>query len=169
MKTAFSTLLCLSLAFALSGSARAADVPSGDKMFAQKAAMGGMCEVEAGKLAADKGAAQEVKDFGSMMVEDHGKANDELKSIASSKGIELPAQLDSAHQKVIDNLNRKSGKAFDKAFLAAMTKGHNDADALFSKEAKKGQDEELKSFAGKTDVVIKHHIEMLKDVKSKTK
>ena len=55
-----------------------------DAAFIKKAANGGMTEVELGKIAADKGQKQEVKDFGNRMVKDHGKANDDLKSVASS-------------------------------------------------------------------------------------
>ena len=152
-------------------SARAADmmVSSMDKSFAEKAAMGGMFEVDAGKIAAGKADAQDVKDFGSKMVEDHGKANDELKSIASSKSIELPMALDSKHQKMVDALNAKSGEAFDKAYMSDMAKAHKMDDALFMKEADKGKDADIKAFADKTDKVIKEHISMLKDMDDKMK
>ncbi len=156
------------LAAGLCLSAHAADT-SMDKTFVTKAAVGGMFEVESSKIATDKGTTQGVKDFGSKMVEDHSKANDELKSIASSKGIDVPAALDSKHQKMLDSLNAKSGKAFDMEYLSDMSKSHKAADALFMKEADKGKDADLKAFADKTDKVIKEHISMLKDVQGNMK
>ena len=144
-----------------------ADVSTADKMFVKKAAVDGMFEVQTGKLAQDKGDSPAVKDFGAKMVEDHGKANDELKSIASSKGIDVPSALDSKHQKMYDSLSGMSGKAFDKAYLADMTKGHAAADDLMTTEASSGSDSDLKSFASKTDQTVKMHISMLKDIKSK--
>jgi putative membrane protein len=172
MKTKLLSLACLAVVSALGfSSARAADsdLSSMDKTFAMKAAMGGMLEVQTGQIAADQGMSSDVKDFGSKMVEDHGKANDELKSIAASKGLDLPTALDAKHQKMVDDLKAKSGKDFDSAYLALMTKAHNMDNALFQKEASKGTDADLKAFASKTDMVIKHHIEMLNDVKSKMK
>ena len=53
--------------------------------FAVKAANGGMMEVELGRMAQEKSANKDVKEFGAMMVADHSKANDELKSIAASQ------------------------------------------------------------------------------------
>ena len=162
-------LTATAIACTLTLTARAADskVSSMDKSFAMKAAMGGMFEVDAGKVAADKAMSQDVKDFGSKMVEDHGKANDELKSISGSKSIDLPMALDSKHQKMLDALNGKSGEAFDKAYLSDMNKAHKMDDALFMKEADKGSDTDLKAFADKTDKTVKMHISMLKDIDDK--
>ncbi len=173
MKPSLLTLACLlaapALTLSLSPLAHAADASAGDKAFVQKAAVGGMFEVESGKVAQEKGASQDVKDFGSKMVEDHGKANDELKGIASSKGIEIPTALDSKHQKMLDTLNGLSGEAFDKEYLKDMTAGHKATDTLMSKEASSGQDSDLKTFAGKTDQTVKMHISMLNDIKAKKK
>lgn len=147
-----------------------ADVSSADKTFVKKAAQGGMLEVELGKVAQDQAVSPDVKNFGSMMVTDHGKANDELKSIVATKGITLADSLDAKHQKMLDDLKAKSGQAFDDAYIAAMTKAHHADDALFQKEASSGSDADLKAFAAKTDQdVIKKHIGMLQDMKSKMK
>jgi putative membrane protein len=172
MKTSFSKLLCLLAGplLAVSLAHGADNSPSwGDKSFVKKAAIGGMFEVISGKLAQEKASSQDVKDFAAKMVEDHGKAGDELKSIATSKGIDLPDSLDMLHKAMVDSLGMKSGADFDKAYLADMTKAHNGDDALFMKEAAHGKDADLKAFASKTDEMVKHHIMMLNDVKSKVK
>jgi len=66
---------------------------SADNAFVAKAAQGGMAEVELGNLATQKASDQKVKDFGQRMVDDHTKANDELKALATSKGTALPASI----------------------------------------------------------------------------
>src|SRR5205807_92955 len=82
------------------------NVDKDSKEFVLKAAGGGMMEVEAGKIAQQKAKNQRVKDFGSMMVTDHTKANDELKGIASSKNITIPSTLPPDEQKHVDELNK---------------------------------------------------------------
>lgn len=69
--------------------ASAKDVDSGDKKFMQKAARGGAMEVALGRLAAQRATISQVKQFGQRMVDDHGKANEELKELAARKGIAL--------------------------------------------------------------------------------
>ena len=129
-----------------------------------------MTEVQLGQLAADKGSSQDVKDFGSKMVTDHGKANDELKSIATSKGLTIPDKLDEKHQAAVDKMSKLSGAAFDKAYVSAMVKDHKEDDAAFAKEAKSGEDPDIKAFAEKTDNdVIKMHLKMIEDIQSKMK
>jgi putative membrane protein len=129
-----------------------------DTTFAAKAAVGGMAEVELGKMAAAKGTDNKVKDFGKMMVTDHGKANNELIGIAKGKNIMLPAGLDGEHQAKSDSLSKLSGKDFDMAYVNAMIDGHKKTLALMQSEASNGKDAELKAFAAKTAPVVQMHL-----------
>src|SRR5690242_1834771 len=62
-----------------------------DTEFAVDAADGGMMEVQLGQLVQTNGSNAQVKAFGQMMIDDHSKANDELKSLAAQKNISLPS------------------------------------------------------------------------------
>ena len=136
-----------------------------DTTFAAKAAIGGMAEVDLGKMAAAKGNSSNVKDFGKMMVKDHGKANAELMTIAKSKNITLPAALDAEHQAKKDSLSKLSGKEFDAAYVNAMVEGHKKTLALMQSEANGGKDAELKAFAAKTAPVVQMHLTEITKIK----
>jgi putative membrane protein len=166
-----STLLftLIGIAVACSFASLRADVSAADKTFVLKAAQGGTTEVQLGQTAAAKAASQDVKDFGAKMVTDHGKANDELKMLASTKGITIPGSLDSKHQAMVDKLSAKSGAAFDSAYVAAMVKAHQKDDTLFSDEASSGSDPDIKAFAAKTDQIVKMHLSMIQEIQSKMK
>lgn len=140
-----------------------------DTAFAAKAAVGGMAEVALGKMAANKGASQDVKDFGNMMVMDHGKANAELMSIAKTKNIVLPAALDAEHQAKSDSLSKLTGKDFDKAYVAAMVEGHQKTLALMQSEAANGKDADLKAFAAKTAPVVQQHLDKITKIQASLK
>jgi putative membrane protein len=129
-----------------------------DRKFVEKAASGGMAEVQLGHLAMEKGTSPTVKEFGKRMVDDHGKANDELKEIASKKNFALPTDVDSETKATYDKLTKLSGTDFDKAYIDAMVKDH-DADVKeFKKEASTGGvDPDLKAWAEKTLNVIEQH------------
>jgi putative membrane protein len=140
-----------------------------DSHFAMEAAEGGIMEVEMGRMAASKATNADVKSFGQKMVDDHGKANDELKSIASSKNITLPDEttVKSKHKAMLDRLDKLSGAAFDKAYMDEMVKDHNKDVAAFQKQASGGKDAELKAFASKTLPTLKEHQKLAKDTQSK--
>ena len=76
----------------------------------KKAAKGGMMEVTMGKVAEQNAQSDDVKSFGKRMVTDHGKANDELKSIASKKGFELPSKEHSRQMDFRQGLHRHDGQ-----------------------------------------------------------
>jgi putative membrane protein len=140
-----------------------------DTTFAAKAAVGGMAEVALGKMAAAKGASDKVKEFGKMMVMDHGKANAELMSIARAEKITLPAGLDAEHQAKSDSLSKLSGKDFDVAYVNAMVDGHKKTLALMQSEAASGKDAQLKSFAAKTAPVVQSHLDAITKIQSNLK
>lgn len=137
-----------------------AKVPSADRQFAKKAAMGGAAEVQGGQMAQQMANNDQVKQFGSRMVEDHSKANDELKQIAQGKGMELPSQPDAKSQKAMDSMKKKSGAGFDRAYMDDMVADHKKDIADFEKEAKSGKDPEIKAFAAKTLPTLREHLKM---------
>ena len=135
-----------------------------DEHFVMEAAHGGMAEVELGKVAADKASSDEVKKFGQRMVDDHGKANDELKTLVQNKGISLPTSLDSKHRATIDRLSKLSGAQFDKAYVQEMLKDHQKDVADFRTESKSGKDADVKAWASKTLPTLEEHLKMVQDL-----
>ena len=139
-------------------------VDKDDAKFATDAANGGMAEVELGKLALKKTHIASLRKFAQMMVDDHGKANDELKAIAQKKNITLPDAVDNDHRQKMADLEKKQGKDFDKAYVDVMIDGHKKTLDLMEKEAKDGKDTDLKTFAEKTAPTVKMHLEAIKRI-----
>jgi putative membrane protein len=94
------------------------------------------------------------------MITDHTRANNELESLASRKGVILPTTLDEKAQKRYDKLAGKSGKTFDKAYSKCMVKDHKKDIGVFEKESTKGGDAEFRSWASGSLPTLKHHKEM---------
>jgi putative membrane protein len=126
--------------------------------FIMKAAEGGKAEVDLGNLASSKASSADVKSFGQMMVTDHSKANDELASLAGTKGVSLPSAPDAKSKATHDRLDKLSGAAFDKAYMADMVKDHQ-TDIKEFENAAKSSDAEVKAFAEKTLPTLRHHLE----------
>jgi putative membrane protein len=142
-------------------------VAQADQKFVKEAAMGGMAEVDLGRLAVDKGSSADVKAFGTKMVSDHGAANEELKSLASSKSIMLTSTLDSKHQATHDRLAKLSGSAFDRAYVSDMLKDHQTDVSEFRREASGAKDPEIKAWAAKTLPTLEEHLKRIGDLDKK--
>ena len=160
-----SVLTLLIGAMSLAGLIKAQTTPTGessslsasDKTFMKKAAKGGMMEVTMGRVAEQKAQSDDVKSFGKRMVTDHSKANDELKSIASKKGVQLPSK-------------EHTGKwTSDKAYMDMMVKDHEKDLAEFKEEASNGSDPDLKKFADDTAKIVQEHLDLAKEVQGKLK
>lgn len=142
----------------------AASVDQDDAKFAVEAANGGMAEVELGTLAQQKASNPKVKDFGSMMVTDHTKANNEMKALAQTKNITLPTAISSDEQKVKDDLSAKSGNDFDKAYVSNMIDDHKKDIKAFEDASKNCKDPDLKAFAIKTLPTLKMHLSAIQKI-----
>ena len=149
-----------------SGTAKSG-LSSADRKFFTDASQGGMMEVELGKIAADKGSNPDVKTFGQRMVDDHSKANDQLKDLASKKDVKLLGKLSPAKQKMVDKFSKLSGAAFDSSYMSHMVTDHKQDVAEFKKEAKSGKDSDLKAWAQSTLPTLEDHLKMAQDTNSK--
>lgn len=138
-----------------------------DQTFVKKAAQGGIAEVELGKLATQKASSEDVKKFGQRMVDDHTKANDQLKQIAGNKAVSLPTDLDSKDQALKDRLSKLDGEQFDRAYMKNMVKDHTKDVAEFRKESTSGKDSDLKSFASQTLPTLEDHLKEAKNIAPK--
>ncbi|HEY4200718.1 MAG TPA: DUF4142 domain-containing protein [Devosiaceae bacterium] len=137
--------------------------------FAQVAAISGMFEVEASKLALDKASAKDVKAFAQQMIDDHTKAADEMDTAADSQGgVTVPDAIDDEHQRMLDQLKDASGASFDQLYTRMQIEIHQDAVALFDNYSKNGDAGALKDFAGKTLPTLQQHLEMAQKLASGT-
>jgi putative membrane protein len=167
MRKTISTAVVL-MAFAAPATfaqqANATAASSADQSFVKEAAMGGMAEVELGRLASEKAASEKVKSFGQKMATDHGAANEQLKSLASTKRIALSSEVDQTHKARYDQLKRLSGTAFDRAYVTSMLADHEKDVAAFQREANSGQDADIKAWAGKTLPTLQEHLKMVREL-----
>ena len=140
-----------------------------DSAFVMEAAMGGMMDVQGGTVAQQKAMNQRVKDFGSMMVTDHSQANNELKSLVSSRGIMLPDSLGNKMQKDLAELSKLDGKKFDSKYVSEMVEDHKKDVQLFQQKAQTINDPDLKNWVNKTLPVLQKHLDSIqaiaKDIK----
>ena len=129
--------------------------------FVKKAAMSDLYEVEAGKIASEKGQSEAVKTFGQQMVEAHSKTSEELKGIVQAEklNVQLPDKLNKKSQKRIDALNDAKPEDFDKVYAGQQIKAHKKAADLFDAYAEDGGNAALKQFAANTLPAIKQHLE----------
>lgn len=136
-----------------------------DKKFVKEAAIGGLMEVKMGELAASKGSTDAIKQYGQKMVDDHTKANAQLKDAAAKAGFEVPDSLDAKHQARLDKFAKLSGSDFDKAYAKDQIKDHEADVRAFQAEAQNGSNAVVKGFAAATLPTVQEHLTMAKDLR----
>ena len=137
-----------------------------DQKFVKEAGTGGLAEVELSKIA-QKSENPDVKNFADRMVQDHTMANQELITIATAVGIDVPKALDAQHQGMAQKLAGLHGKALDEQYMRDMVEDHNKTVMLFQTEERSGHSLELKQFAQKTLPILVTHQKMAQELSRK--
>lgn len=144
-----------------------AKLTAADRKAIMDMAMSNMAEVEMGKMAQSKSQNADVKAFGQKMVDDHGKALTEVQTLAQSKGVTLPTELDAKHKALAAKLEKANGDAFDKAYTKqGGVAAHKETLAKLQKASKAVKDTDVKGQVDKTIPVVQEHLKHAEQVAS---
>ena len=135
--------------------------------FLKQAAEINLGEVQLGKLAEQKGNNPAIRDFGKRMVEDHTKAEDNLRQIAQQQGVTLPSNPGQHVTSLQQQLSGATGAQFDQIYIEHMLSGHKGAIDAFENEIEHGSNPAIKGYAESTLPVIQDHIRIAEDVAGK--
>lgn len=129
-----------------------------DRDWVLESASGGLFEVESSKLALQKGVDESEREFAQMMIDDHSKANNELKAIASRKGLSTPPALNPKHQQLMDELRGLNARPFQDRYHQIQVTEHEEAIRHFERGANTLKDQDLRSFAERTLPTLRKHL-----------
>lgn len=137
--------------------------------FLVKAADGGMAEVQMAQLAEQKGANAQVKGYATMLVNDHSAANGQVKSFASARNVTLPDSVSDMHKRHMNDLTKKSGRDFDKAYIDMMVDDHEKDISMFKDASDDVKDSEVKTFIDNTIPKLQMHLDSAKAIQKRLK
>jgi putative membrane protein len=132
-----------------------------DKNFLSGAASSGGWEIATGRVAEQKAQNSATKEIAARMIADHSKTNKELVDLGNKKGLGISTEGVKAQQ--------ISGQDFDKRYLNLVVQDHQEESSVFEKEAKSGDDADIKKWAAKSLPTIKQHLALAKGALSKAK
>ncbi|HEX2458920.1 MAG TPA: DUF4142 domain-containing protein [Vicinamibacterales bacterium] len=147
--------------------------------FVNRMSVAGLAEVELGKLASERTMDADVKAFAQMMVRDHSRANDELSKIASQLNLQVPTELDPMHRELAERLSKVKGAEFDREYMAAMVKGHEDvagllrsftsSDRPIGTSGRARGEQSLMEWAMKMMPTVERHLERARQIQQRLK
>ncbi len=129
-----------------------------DRLFIREAAIGGMAETQAAKIAEQKASIDAVKESGRRLDKDHSAANDRLRDLAKTAGLSLPESLDTEHAAMIGQLKGANSAQFDRAYIASQIADHQKTAQLLEYEIGSGQDPQLKALVSDLLPVVLSHL-----------
>ncbi|HYO10472.1 MAG TPA: DUF4142 domain-containing protein [Tepidisphaeraceae bacterium] len=138
--------------------------------FFRQAAIGDMTELETSRIALENAQSSDVKSFAQRMIDDHTGNRARVAELARSKNVQPPAQLDTAHQKIVDKLrNTPAGPDFDRAYMKAQVTAHQETVATYETASQKAEDPDVKAYATQALPMLRQHLEMARSINNRVK
>jgi len=137
-------------------------VDSGVTNFVEKATVGYMFEVEAGRIALERSQVQPVKDFAQQMVDGHAAALTELSNLSLAAQVSPPSALDNDHMRKLDALRKASVEEFDDIYVDQQTEAHQNTLNLLRGFASNGKNAGLQAFVTKVTPKVEQHLTAVK-------
>ncbi len=163
MKRIGMGLAVAGLAFGMCSVGFAQDTKSADKSFIKDATEGSQAEINFAKLALAKSKDPNVRKFAERMITDHSKLIADMRPFTLKYDVKASGEPMMAHAKY-EELKLKSGTDFDRAYVEAMVKDHNDDLNAFIKEENSTSDPQLKATVEKGEKVVREHTEMIDNI-----
>jgi len=132
---------------------------SGDAGFLKDVYSTGMFEIQAAQLANTNSKNAHVKQFATMMIQDHTSLDKDVSALAQKEGISLPSDLSGAKKDEYTKLQGLTGSDFDKEYADANVKGHTDAIQLFQNVINGNGPQDSKNLATNALPTLKKHLE----------
>ena len=150
------------------GVATEAKLSTGDKMLVRMFANGNDGEIELAKLAMTNSDSQDIKDFAQKMIDDHGKANEDLKSMAAAHDQGVKPQQEVSEKAMYAKMKDLKGSNFDSAYIKHAVADHETDVKDYQKGKKTAKNPELVAYIDKTLPIIEGHLKMAKELAKNT-
>ena len=140
----------------------ASTMNSADSAFVSNSLLDGMLMVQSATLALKRGLTGEERQFATKLSEDHTALNEELSTLAKSKSVWIPTNLDTKRQAKFDALGRKTDQEFAAAYLSDQIDAHKDAISAFKEASEDAKDVDVKVLALKNLAGLTTHLEQVR-------
>lgn len=135
-----------------------------DVAFLRAAHQDNLAEIAAGTAAEHRGSSARARSLGTQMVRDHTRLDADLQRIATRLSLDMPTVPTAIRQHQLDQISAHIGKAFDRAWVAAVTAWNTDALADDQGESRSGTLNDVKALARDAIDLARNHLSKLGQV-----
>lgn len=121
-------------------------------------------EIQVSQWVQQRAQDQQVKQFAQMVVKDHQQANQQLKQIAQSAGVQIQEKLDPVHQAKLQKFQQCAASEIDRKYAFSQAAGHMMGVLELTYQSRNAQNQDVKQYATKTLPKMKQHLDRATEI-----
>ena len=121
-------------------------------------------EIQLGQLAQKQAQDEQVKRFAQMLIEDHTKANQQLKQLAQSAQVQVQEKLDPVHQAKLQKKQQLPQTEFTRKFINDQVGGHTVAMLELMYQSKNAKNPQVKQWAAQQLPKMEQHLKQATEI-----
>jgi putative membrane protein len=138
-----------------------------DSKFIQEVTADNLLETNLGQLAERKAESSEVRQFAQRMIADHNRLQSDWMNMASRNGLALQPSYGKHHRTKLEQLQKLSGKEFDRAYMTLMIQNHKDYVDYFRKEGRAANSAPVRELVSAGLPTLEQHWSQAKQIGAK--
>ena len=143
----------------MGGAMAASAMPTQASAYMQMAHSSDMFEVESRRMALQMSRSDAVRSFAQMMVGDHTRMMNEMMAMAAPMGMNMASMpMMPKHMAMLERLRAASGAEFDMMYKREQMMAHQEAVALHSNYARRGDNPALRAMAARAVPMVTNHL-----------
>ncbi len=132
-----------------------------DREFLTVIRFANLWEVPMGKLAAERGGSEKIRQTGKVLFEDHTKLDVAVKDLAAQFGVRLPDKPSSSTAGWMREIESKTGEAFDNTFADRLRAAHGTVFGLIAEVRAGTRNDVIRQFAQSANEIVMKHMTLL--------
>jgi putative membrane protein len=137
--------------------------PTNRTAYVEMAASSDMYEIQSSQMAQSRATNPAIQSFAQMMITDHTNTSQQLMAAAQAAGLPpMTPRLLPMHADMLSRLQGMSGAGFEREYGRQQLMAHQQALALHSNYAARGDTPALRAVAATATPIVRRHLEMVR-------
>jgi putative membrane protein len=121
-------------------------------------------ETDLAQLAVNRAQNSDVRQYAQRMITDHNRLQNEWLNMSAASGLSINPSYGKKHRRKLEDLQKLSGRDFDRAYMTLMIQNHKDYITAFTTDGRNAHSSQVRNLVSNDLPVLQQHLRLAQQV-----